>query len=113
MNKGSYIISGALVLLFVAGLALFALNLYDAPIGKMFSRNNVAADTVQVFKDIKYGNRERNTLDLYIPPIADKGQEQGVVLFLHGGSWTSGDKSSMAEECRTYADKGYLTATMN
>ena len=71
MNKGSYIISGTLVLLFVAGLVLFALNLYDAPMGKMFSRNNVAADTVQVFKDIKYGNRERNTLDLYIPPIAD------------------------------------------
>ena len=47
MNKGSYIISGTLVLLFIAGLVLFALNLYDAPMGNFFSRNNVAADTVR------------------------------------------------------------------
>ncbi len=113
MNKGSYIIAGTLVLLFVAGLALFALNANEVPMGGLFNQGDIAADTVQVHKDIKYGNRERNTLDLYIPPVLDKEKEQGVVLYLHGGSWTSGDKSSMAGDCLAFAEKGYITATMN
>ena len=113
MNKGSYIIAGTLVLLFVAGLALFALNAYEVPMGGLFNQGDIAADTVQVHKDIKYGNRERNTLDLYIPPVLDKEKEQGIVLYLHGGSWTSGDKSSMAGDCLAFAEKGYITATMN
>ena len=112
-NRGSHIIAGTLVLLFLAGFAVYALNLYEVPMWQMSGNGGVAADTVQVHKDIKYGSRERNVLDLYIPPIADKSKEQGVILFLHGGSWTSGDKSSMTDDCRMYADKGYVTATMN
>ena len=113
MKRGSHIMAGTLVLLFLAGLAVFALDLYEVPMWQMSSNDAVAADTVQVHNNIKYGNRERNVLDLYIPPIADKGKEQGMILFLHGGSWTSGDKSSMTDECRRYADRGYLTAAMN
>ncbi len=113
MNRGSYIVAGTLVLLFVVGLAVFSLNLYNVPVGGLFNQGELVADTVQVHAEIKYGNRERNVLDLYIPPVVNKDKGQGVVLFLHGGSWTSGDKSSMAEDCRAFAERGYITAAMN
>jgi acetyl esterase/lipase len=41
------------------------------------------------FKDIAYGPRERQTLDIY---LSDGGGPRPVVLFIHGGGWTGGDK---------------------
>ena len=115
MNKSSYLISGTLVMLFIAGLVIFVLNVYDAPMIPMYNSTAVAenGDTVCVCSDVRYGNKERNVLDIYIPAKADKEREHGLMLFLHGGSWTSGDKASMASECRYFADRGYVTATMN
>ena len=108
MNKSSYLISGTLVLLFIAGLAIFILNIYDAPMTSLFNATAVAeeGDTVCISYDVRYGNKERNLLDIYIPAKADKEREHGLILFLHGGSWTSGDKASMASECRYFADRG-------
>ena len=115
MNKGAYIIAATLVLLFFAGMAIFVLRAYDVPMNNLF--NSSAAmeqpDTVQVYENVRYGNRERNVLDIYLPAAIDKSAEHGVILFLHGGSWTSGDKSSMAGDCKLFAEKGYVTATMN
>ena len=115
MNKGAYIISGTLVLLFFAGMAIFVLRAYNVPMNNLFNSSAAMeqADTVRICEDIKYGAKERNLLDIYIPAGIDKNAEHGLILYLHGGSWTSGDKSSMADDCRNFAEKGYVTATMN
>jgi len=69
----------------------------------------------EIIKDIEYADREgtRNTYDLWIPAGLEQGQDVPVILFLHGGSWNSGEKESMAELCAMYAKLGYVTATMN
>ena len=97
MNRSAYVISATLVLLFFVGMFIFVLQ----------------TDGVQIHENVSYGTRERNILDLYIPANVDKDAEQGVILFIHGGSWTSGDKSSMTDDCKAFAEKGYITATMN
>lgn len=58
---------------------------------------------------------ERNIYDLYIPYSTEftKDKHNGVILFIHGGSWTSGDKADMEYLAKRYAKQGYITATMS
>ena len=110
MNKVVSKIATRLVVAVVAGLSALSFGACN------FSTKGASAeqgDTVRVCENIAYGSKERNFFDLYIPAAADKKEEHALVLFLHGGSWTSGDKSSMADDCRFFAERGYVTATMN
>ncbi len=61
--------------------------------------------------DLAYGTHERNVLDLYIPKRNDG--EVGLILFIHGGGFTSGDKKGYREQIQELADDGYVTAAMN
>ena len=61
-----------------------------------------------------YSKNERNVYNLYIPYSALNNKENinGVFLFIHGGSWTSGTKEDVDFLCSRYAKMGYITATM-
>ena len=63
--------------------------------------------------DVRYGNEPREIMDIYVPDIAYKRPENGCILFIHGGSWSNGDKREMASRCIEMAERGYITATMN
>lgn len=75
----------------------------------------VSAAGVTERKDLVYDSSRtaNNTYDLYFPKDLKQGQTVNIVLFLHSGSWTSGDKSEQAADCRAFAQKGYVTATVN
>lgn len=65
-----------------------------------------------VYKDISYGEGEANKFDLYVP--ADGGKESyGLVVYLHAGGFTSGDKSGDAEMLAWLCSKGYVAAGIN
>lgn len=66
------------------------------------------------YSDLKYGTEERQVLDLYVPTSA-KGKSCGLVLFIHGGAWISGDKSSCSKDIlkKTCEGMGVAAATMN
>lgn len=66
---------------------------------------------ITVLKNIAYGNHERNVLDLYIPQ--QPKTESGLILYIHGGGWTSGDKKAHTEDVEYWSEKGYICATMN
>ncbi len=68
----------------------------------------------EVFSDIVYSDAsERNVLDLYIPAAAYDREENGFLLFIHGGSWATGNKEDKAADCIEAAAKGYIAATMS
>lgn len=50
---------------------------------------------VLFFKDIAYGDRERNKLDLLLP---NKGALKGMVILFHGGSFQFGSKEDLYGE---------------
>lgn len=55
------------------------------------------------------------SLDLYLPP-ADAGgcRVRPLVVWVHGGAWTGGDKSEhMADKVRLFTEAGYLFASIN
>ncbi len=67
-----------------------------------------------VYTDVVYSDAsERNILDIYIPQAAYDREENGFILFIHGGSWTSGNKEDKAAMCIETAAKGYIAATMS
>ncbi|MGB5466048.1 MAG: hypothetical protein WBM84_08175, partial [Sedimenticolaceae bacterium] len=47
-------------------------------------------DVFVVQRDLAYGPDPRHRLDLYLP--STRTRNKAVVVFIHGGSWDSGDK---------------------
>lgn len=45
-------------------------------------------DTYYEYKNVSYGNHKRNILDLTLP----KTKTNGLILYIHGGSWLTGSK---------------------
>lgn len=66
-----------------------------------------------IYKDLDYSNRNGNKYDLYIPTGLDNSQSQYLILFIHGGSFNSGSKEDGEAWCKYYADKGYITASVD
>jgi acetyl esterase/lipase len=66
-----------------------------------------------VYENIRYGEAERDLVTVYVPKSAPDREENGCILFIHGGSWTGGEKEDMAPLCKKLAMKGYVTATMS
>lgn len=69
-----------------------------------------AAFTVK--RDIPYAEPvlERQVLDVYAPPHA-KGLP--VVVWIHGGGWQTGDKSSVQEKPKAFTAKGFVFVSVN
>ena len=66
----------------------------------------------KVYKDIAYGDGDANKFDLYVPTNGDK-ESYGLVVYLHAGGFTSGDKSGDAEMLAWLCSKGYVAAGIN
>lgn len=65
-----------------------------------------------VYKDISYGEGEANKFDLYVP--ADGGKENyGLVVYLHAGGFTSGDKAEDEKTLAWLCSKGYVACGIN
>lgn len=64
------------------------------------------------YNDVAYGTAERQVMDVCFPADVDK--TEGVVLFIHGGAWMTGDKSSYSSRIQNISKTvGCITATMN
>jgi len=67
----------------------------------------------KVYRDVSYGELDNEAMDIYIPKEAYRRSSNGCVLFIHGGSWSGGDKREEELRCRYVASRGYIAATMN
>ncbi|MEW5826331.1 MAG: alpha/beta hydrolase fold domain-containing protein [Candidatus Bipolaricaulota bacterium] len=71
-----------------------------------------AARTVLVERDVTYGVADgvELKLDLYRP---DDAGPHPAMVFVHGGGWTSGDKSGWGSEASLFAAAGYVAICVN
>jgi acetyl esterase len=66
---------------------------------------------IKFLKDIRYGPHERNVLDLW---WVDSKNPAPLVLYIHGGGFRTGDKSSLhLGQLIDYLDAGFSVATLN
>jgi len=106
--KWGLIYTAAFLVAFV-GSALFKIS-SDPTHGKYTVQWSDAIG--KVYTDISYGNGAANKFDLYVP--ADNSKEiYGLVVYLHAGGFTSGDKSDDAEMLKWLCSKGYVAAGIN
>lgn len=70
------------------------------------------ADEPKAHKGLPYAEpkNEWQMLDVYAP---DKGKDLPVVLWIHGGGWRAGDKSSVQKKPQAFADKGFVFVSTN
>ncbi|MDO5628072.1 MAG: alpha/beta hydrolase [Mobilicoccus sp.] len=61
--------------------------------------------------DLTYGDGPRNRYDLYLPSDRERGTK--MVVYLHAGGFTSGDKSDDEDIAKYFTSLGYVTATIN
>lgn len=64
------------------------------------------------YTDISYGNLESNKFDLYLPKDNQKAN-YGLVVYLHAGGFTSGDKSDDESMLAWLCSKGYVACGIN
>ncbi len=95
-------------------------SMFEKIIGIILSVLTMVGSTVlgitpkyEVFSDLAYGTGERNVIDIYVPAKAYEKEANGCILFIHGGSWSSGSKDEMMGECVALANEGYITASMS
>ena len=70
-------------------------------------------DTIgRAYTDIAYGGGEARKFDLYVPADASRSS-YGLVVYLHAGGFTSGDKSGDSGILEWLCAKGYVTAGIN
>ena len=62
--------------------------------------------------DIPYGERKLNKFDLYLPKDSSK-EKYGLVVYIHAGGFTSGDKAGDEEMLSWLCSKGYVAAGIN
>lgn len=65
-----------------------------------------------IISDISYGAGEKNTFDLYLPQNNTR-ENYGLVVYLHAGGFTSGDKTDDAGTLEWLCSKGYVAAGIN
>lgn len=69
----------------------------------------------QVYTNIAYyegpdAHPSKHRLDLFVPQGL---QDAPVLIFVHGGAWTSGDKNLYSFIGRAFAEQGFVTAVIN
>lgn len=63
-----------------------------------------------VYRDIQYGVTTEEKADLYLLP----GANRPAVVFIHGGGWTAGDKSTYASYyAKKYGASGFSVISIN
>lgn len=64
-------------------------------------------------EDIAYGSHPRQTMDISLPLNAGSGNEVPVVMCIHGGSWSGGDKEDFDWIKRSVNDYNCAYVTIN
>ena len=67
---------------------------------------------VTEYKDLSYGSSAAQKFDLYLPK-ASYSKCTAIVVYIHGGGWTGGDKDVYNNACKDTAKQDYAAMTMN
>jgi acetyl esterase/lipase len=81
---------------------------------KKSDNNAPSADTEVITQDVAYGNDPAQKMDIYLPAGRTSANTKVMVL-IHGGGWTGGDKSEFAPYIPTLRQRlpGYALFNIN
>jgi hypothetical protein len=83
----------------------------SAPQGISTADVEMKPKPAQNLQDVRYGPYERNVLDLW---LVESDKPTPLVLFIHGGGFRQGDKSSLNKsDLKAYLEAGFSVAAIN
>ena len=99
------------IIAFFMSIIAFFSGLFSG--GKKPADSNVTPTnpTANMFYDYAYGSDPRQILDLVLPE--NTADECGLILFIHGGGWISGNKDQYRGALNNAARMGYAGAAIN
>ena len=97
----------------LAAIATFFLR-FNMLMQRPYNRITVKwSDSVgQIYTDIPAA-KDGIKYDLYVPAGLDNSKGQKLVMYIHGGNFSGGDKNDGAYLGKYLASKGYITASVN
>jgi arylformamidase len=79
---------------------------------KMAERKHAQATVPTGGSELHYGAHAKQVLDFY--PAPDPANRSALVIFIHGGGWTIGDKrSGTGDKAKHFTGKGYAFASLD
>ena len=73
--------------------------------------NLALPNTDLTLTDIAYGDDPSQKMDVFLP--ANRTVQTKIIVYLHGGSWYTGDKGEARETAINFQKKGYAFISMN
>ncbi len=67
---------------------------------------------ITAMKNLSYGSSEAQKIDLYLPKTKATGCT-AIVVYIHGGAWSGGDKGDYGSACERQAKDGYAAVSVN
>lgn len=69
-------------------------------------------ETIKEYKEVIYKTIDSTSLKLDIYHSKKLNHSAPLIIFIHGGAWKKGDKHDYLVYLTSYAEKGYVTATI-
>ncbi|MFK5973500.1 MAG: alpha/beta hydrolase [Flavobacteriaceae bacterium] len=79
---------------------------------KLIETDYPVPETVKEYKDLIYKTIDSTSLKLDIYHSKSLSNSAPLIIFIHGGVWKKGDKHDYLVYLTSYAEKGYVTATV-
>ena len=86
-----------------------------AIVGLLSARSGLQAAekyAVEIQQDVVYGTGGGEELTLHLARPTGMDKAAPALVFIHGGAWRTGNKSSFAEAIQRAAERGYVAATI-
>lgn len=110
---------GRVMFVFICIIAFIVSFLGSAIFKMTYTSSKLKKYTVQwndeigkTYTDLSYGKKPANKFDLYVPNDNTK-ETYGLIVYLHAGGFTTGDKSDDAKMLQWLCSKGYVAAGIN
>lgn len=111
MKTGKFV--GICILVFVVALIIGVITKFAIKPGWAKKYSVEWSDEIgTLYEDISYGNGASNKFDLYVPKDNTK-KSYGLVVYLHAGGFTSGDKKDDKGTLSWLCSKGYVAVGIN
>lgn len=110
MKKGKFI--ALCVVVFILALAVGVASKGIRPAWSSKYSVKMTDDIGTKITDIAYGSGDANKFDLYLPKDNSR-KNYGLVVYLHAGGFTTGDKSDDESMLAWLTSKGYVAAGIN
>lgn len=111
IKKGTFILLCVVIFIVTFVISVVIKVTYQSPEMKKYSVK-WSDEVGTAYTDLTYGDQEANKFDLYVPADSTK-ETYGLVVYLHAGGFTSGDKADDKEMLQWLCSKGYVAAGIN